>query len=699
MTPLKLKYFCLLIGLTTLFGATPVEKGVQIALATRPNIIFILVDDMGWGDLGVFWQKQRMQANNRSEPWQFTPSLDSMAQNGAMLTNHYCAAPVCAPSRASLMLGVSQGHANIRNNQFDKELQDTYTLSSVLQKAGYHTNLVGKWGMQGADAEAPNWPAHPLNRGFDYSYAYIRHVDGHEHYPVEGIYRGKKEVWENRTEVSAGLAKSFTTDLWTAKAKDIIKQRAGNDNPFFLYLAYDVPHAVLELPTQAYPKGGGLTGGLQWLGRPGNMINTASGTPDSFIHPDYAQATYDHDKNAATPEVDWPNVYKRYATLCRRIDDGVGDILHLLKDLKIDRNTLIVFTSDNGPSIESYLKEEYEPDFFNSFGPFDGIKRDVWEGGVRMPTLVQWLGRIAPNKLITQPSALYDWLATFADAAQIPAPARTDGVSLLPSLTGTGKQRESLIYIEYENNGNTPIFDEFSSNHRNRKRNQMQKIRLGDYVGVRYNIKSAGDDFEIYNVVTDPQESKNLGEAAAYLAMQRSFKEKATQVRRPDLEAPRPYDLAPVAAVHPLKLAPGIRWATYAGKFPWVADLSGRRVTQSGVKPDAKLSKLTLSEGIIYQEGYLVVPKDGMYQFTMNGKGSYLLRLHKALILDRSYPDQPTLKLPISASVNLKAGYHPFQIFYHHTGGGKPKLDWMWQTEGIAEQYIPASAYVHSIEK
>ncbi len=124
------------------------------------------------------------------------------------------------------------------------------------------------------------------------------------------------------------------------------------------------------------------------------MINTASGTPDSYIHPDYANATYDHDKNQATPEVAWPDVYRRYATLCRRIDDGVGDIMQLLKDLKIDQNTLVVFTSDNGPSIESYLKEDYEPVFFNSFGPFDGIKRDVWEGGVRMPTLVQWPGTV-----------------------------------------------------------------------------------------------------------------------------------------------------------------------------------------------------------------------------------------------------------------------------------------------------------------
>lgn len=698
MHSFKLKTLSTLFGLAALLSAIPAVVPHKPKATAKPNIIFILVDDMGWGDLGVFWQQRRKQAGDRSEPWQFTPSLDAMARNGAMLTNHYCAAPVCAPSRASLMLGVSQGHANVRNNQFDKELQDTYTLPSVLRQAGYRTSLVGKWGLQGTQAEAPDWPAHPLNRGFEYSYAYMRHGDGHEHYPVEGIYRGKKQVWENKTEVSATLAKSFTTDLWTAKAKQLIQQ-AGKDQPFFLYLAYDVPHAVLELPTQAYPKGGGLNGGLQWVGKPGQMINTASGTPDSYFHPDYANATWDHDKNPSTPEVAWPDVYKRYATLCRRIDDGIGDIMQLLKDLKIDQNTMVVFTSDNGPSIESYLPQEYEPVFFNSFGPFDGIKRDVWEGGVRMPTLVQWPGQVPANQVIDKPSAHYDWLATFAEAAGVPAPARTDGVSLLPTLTGKGQQQTGLVYIEYENNASTPKFAEFATNHRGRKRNQMQKIRLGDYVGVRYDIKSADDDFEIYNVVTDPQEAKNLAGEATYGAMQQAFKAKVTQVRRPDPEAPRPYDLASVAAVEDPKVAPGIAWATHEGKFPWVTDLSNRSATQSGVRPDIELSKIELKEGMIYQAGYLKIPKDGLYQFSMNGNGSYILRLHESLLLDRSYPDQPRLKLPISATVNLKAGYHPFRICYHHTGNGKPSLAWTWQADGIAEQPIPSTALFHTVEK
>lgn len=202
-----------------------------------------------------------------------------------------------------------------------------------MQRMGYTTAAIGKWGgLQGSNRWSENgdsWPAHPNNRGFDYYYGYMRHRDGHEHYPIEGVYRGKKEVYENKIEVSSGLAKCYTGgDLWTAVAKKWIVEQVQNkdqEQPFFMYLAFDTPHAVLELPTQAYPEGGGLHGGLQYLGTPpGNMINTASGEVDSYVHPDYSNLTYDHDKNADTPpEIAWPDVYKRYATSTRRIDNEV----------------------------------------------------------------------------------------------------------------------------------------------------------------------------------------------------------------------------------------------------------------------------------------------------------------------------------------------------------------------------------------
>ena len=377
----------------------------------KPNIIFILTDDMGYGDVGVFFQNQRREANKRNEPWEVSPYLDKMANGGAML-NQYCAAPVCAPSRASLILGQSQGHANVRDNQFDKAIDDNYTLGNVMQMAGYSTAAIGKWGLQGDprwDKDGASWPAKPGNRGFDYFFGYMRHSDGHEHYPKEGLYAGKKEVYENNKEVSQEMDKCYTGDLWTAAAKNyIIKHENGKDKskPFFMYLAYDLPHAVLELPTQAYPKGFGLHGGIQWTGTPGHMINTASGTPDSWVDPEYSHKTYDDDSNPSTPEVPWPDTYKRYATVNKRIDNMVEDVLVLLKDLGIADNTLVVFTSDNGPSKESYLPKSFvpnDPDFFDSFGPFDGIKRDVWEGGVREPTIAYWPGQIHPGNTNNQP--------------------------------------------------------------------------------------------------------------------------------------------------------------------------------------------------------------------------------------------------------------------------------------------------------
>lgn len=670
----------------------------QESTAKKPNIIFILTDDLGYGDLGIFYQQQRAKANIKSEPWMFTPNLDRLAGEGAQLTHQYSAAPVCAPSRASLMLGQSQGHANVRDNQFDKALEDNYTMAGVLRQAGYATAIVGKWGLQGAkkwEPDGDSWPAHPLNRGFDYFFGYMRHSDGHEHYPKEGLYRKPKEVWRDRENIVEQLDKCYTADLWTAAAKKwIIEHAQANRNqPFFLYLAYDTPHAVLELPTQAYPVGGGLHGGLQWLGKPGQMINTASGTPDSWMHPDYANAVYDHDHDETTPEVAWPRVYKRYATAVRRVDSGVGDIMALLKDLNMDSNTIIVFTSDNGPSIESYLPKDYTPNhptFFNSFGPFDGIKRDSWEGGMRMPSIVRWPEQIDSGKVVAMPSSLYDWLPTFVDAAGLPAPARVDGVSLLPELTGRGKQEESLVYSEYYEGGKTPSFDEFNSKHRNRTRNQMQLIRMGDHVGVRYDIQSAEDDFEIYNVVNDPQETKNL--AVQMTMLQRQMKARVLQVRRPDTAAHRPYDEALIPAVTKQRVAPGIAWKTYASKAPWVPKVSGLLITAKGgaVDPEAAL---TAANELVVVEGYLKIPTDGTYHFYLSNKGKAILRLHQALLFDEDYGYRSGEVR--QASVQLKAGLHPFTYYYRASVGEEPGMHWQWEGPHITKQDIPAEVFYH----
>jgi len=664
---------------------------------SRPNIIFILTDDLGYGDLGILYQNQRANANNRGNPWELTPNLDKLAAQGVQMPQHYCAAPVCAPSRASVLLGKSQGHANVRDNQFDKALEENYTLGSVMRAAGYSTAAIGKWGLQGKDDDAPNWTAHPLNRGFDYFYGYIRHKDGHEHYPKEGLYDGPKQVWENRTDQAMKLDKCYTADLWTAVAKKwIIDHDKGKEvkKPFFMYLAYDTPHAVLELPTQAYPLGNGLNGGIQWAGQTGHMINTASGKIDSWVHPDYAYATYDDDHNPSTPEVAWPDVHKRYATATRRIDDAVGDIIQLLKDLNIDKNTMVVFTSDNGPSIESYLKGELiEPTFFRSFGPFDGIKRDCWEGGVRMPTLARWPGHIPSGQVIETPSISYDWLATFTDLAGLPAPAESDGVSLVPSLTGKGKQMPSQIYVEYFNDGKTPVFSDFTPLHRDRKRNQMQMVRMDDFVGVRYDIHSADDDFEIYNVNKDPQEATNLAGNPDVKSLQQQMKDKALQSRRPNNTAPRPYDNAFVPAVQEINTVPGVYWKSYDGDFPWVPQVATLTPTETGFSdsPDANLGKKN-NDAALYFEGYLRIPVDGEYTFCLTADDRALLRIHDASVIDADYGYFGGSEK--TGTINLKAGLHPFRL-YVRIKKGRPMLNMDWIGPGIGKQPIPATVFCH----
>lgn len=673
----------------------------SIARAQKsPNIIFILTDDLGYGDIGAFFQNQRQRSEDKSKPYELTPNLDIMAGMGAKFTQQYCNAPVCAPSRASLLTGVNQGNASVRDNQFDKELENNHTIATMLKQAGYNTVAIGKWGLQGVNGNGPDWPAHPLKRGFDTFYGYMRHSDGHEHYPFEGLYRGKKQVWNDYNNVAADLSKCYTADLWTASAKKyIITHQKGKDaaKPFFMYLAYDTPHAVIELPTQAYPAGGGLKGGLQWLGEPGHMINTATGKIDSYIYPEYANATYDDDNNPATPEVPWPDTYKRYATAVRRIDDAVGDVMQLLKDLKIDANTLVIFTSDNGPSIESYLPASYvpnQPTFFSSYGPFDGIKRDCWEGGLRMPTIAEWPNHIVSGKTITTPSMLSDWMATFADVAHIQPPARTDGVSLLPDLTGKGKHQNSLVYVEYYEGERTPDFKEFEPGHRNRKRNQMQMIRIGDFVGVRYDIKGADDDFEIYNAVKDPKEANNLALKPGFEKLQAQMKVKALQVRHADTEAPRPYDnvLIPADTIAE-QLTQGISWKFYKGDFPWLISEKNLTATEKGTGNNIAGKEAGKKEGMICYEGFIKIPADGKYTFSMQTTGKAYLRIHEATLIDEDFDYQPNAET--TRDIFLKVGYHAIKLNYSVKKGISPELKLKWKNDKTDWADVNAELFYH----
>jgi arylsulfatase A-like enzyme len=521
---------------------------------------------------------------------------------------------------------------------------------------------------------------------------YVRHRDGHEHYPKEGLYSGgQKEVYENYKNISNDLDKCYTGDLFTAVAKRyIINHTKSKDKnkPFFMYLAYDTPHAVLQLPTQAYPSGYGLKGGIQWMGKAGAMINTASGTPDSWVDPEYANTTYDHDDNPNTVEKPWPDVYKRYATVTKRIDNQVNDVLELLKDLGIADNTLVVFTSDNGPSIESYLKNQpFESNFFESFGKFDGIKRDVLEGGVRTPTLAYWPNHIKPNQQINSPSISYDWMPTFLEAAGFSAPIKSDGVSLLPQLLGNPIQQKSKIYIEYFNNTKTPNYQEFDVSHRGIDRGQMQMLRLGDTVALRYNIKNTYDDFEIYNINKDPKQSNNLAKSEDLTTLQKYLKGRVLQMRIADLSAKRPYDNALIPALAVKPNTKGWQLKTYNSAEVWITEPKTKKV--SSRVEDLNLDKLKTNAGLF--EGYILVPEDGNYTFNLQTNGNAFLRIHDIAVIDADYHYNGLAK---SETLKLAKGYHPIKLYFKRSDIKKAlTIEFTWQGNGNSLKTVSDNIY------
>lgn len=649
----------LLTVLIAFSAATRCPSWATADEAKRPNVLFLFTDDLGWGDLGVLHQNESTHDRTHN-----TPNLDRMAAAGIQLRAHYCPAPVCAPSRSSLLTGVHQGHASIRDNQFDKMLADNHTLGTVMKTAGYATALVGKYGLQGDGSTPSEWAGYPTKRGFEEFYGYVRHRDGHVHYPADNWplgnsegHRSPKEVWHNDEEVSAGLKTCYTTDLFTAKAKDWIvrHQESSPDEPFFLYLGYDTPHAALQVPSVAYPDGGGLDGGVQWVGEPGRMINTATGEIDSYRHPDYVGRG-------------WSDVEERFATLVRRIDDCVGDLLKTLEDLGIAENTLVVFTSDNGPHHESYLQgKNYDANSFQSYGKFDGTKRDSWEGGIRVPTLAWWPGAISAESVDHTPSQFHDWMATFAELGGVVAPARADGVSLLPILTGEGTRRPGTVYVEYFNGGSTKPYDDFAPRRHGAKRNQAQAVFVDRYKGVRVDIESHEDPFEIYDLTADPGERNDLaGTSPEVDELQQKMKDRVLQIRMPNESAPRPYDDEFVPPVDVSPRTNGLRLDQFTGDFPHVPNLDG-------VTPDASFITLSPPTGSAQSDrfdagvlrGWLRIDEPGEYTFHVRSKHGAFLRIHEAAVVDGDFGvgEDDT----VTGTIRLDQGYHPVRLTFRHT--------------------------------
>ena len=662
---------------TGLSGTAPVA-------GQKPNIIFILADDLGYGDVGVFYQNSRPD----SKPRMLTPQLDRMAAQGMIFRQHYSSSPVCAPARASLLLGQHQGNCPIRNNQFDKALPNNHTLATVLKQAGYYCGAIGKWGLAGQSNLPPVYnpaaiPGHPLQHGFDEFFGFVDHAAGHVYY-----HDAEHPLYQDYTNVTASCSNIYSTDLFFARAKKFISDHESADpsQPFFLYLAPTAVHAALQVPGGPFPAGSGIHGGLQW------PLTPTPATADTWIHPDYANATTTFTNDVIT-STNWSATMKRYATMDRRLDDGVGDLLQLLRDLKIATNTLVIFSSDNGPANENdrgpYTSD---PRYFDSWANMDGIKRDLWEAGVREPTIAWWPGKISGGRVSDVISAFWDWMPTFAEVSGQAPPAQADGVSLLPTLTGAGTQRSrGFLYFEYFIKAKFKVDAKMFARKQVTERGQLQSIRVGDYVAVRYSITNSAAPFRLYNVIADPHEDHDLSADPANAALLSHIQDLVKQVRHPDPEAARPYDNDLVPAASTGEQTNGILdYAVYQGVWPWVPDFDALTSVATGKAAglDVSVASQKNNFGVSFK-GYIRVPADGKYTFHLADDSGAQLWLHEIHLIDDDFNHTGG---EVSATIFLKAGLHPLRLFYRH-GSGATNLSLKYSGPDLAKQSVPLTAF------
>lgn len=401
-----------------LLGALPGVAAAQNAPADRPpNIILIVADDLGYGDIGCFGQKKIQ-----------TPHIDRLAAGGMRFTHFYAGASVCAPSRSVLMTGQHGGRTRVRGNAPFSErrkqalLPEDVTLAEVLKKAGYATALVGKWGLGDHDT-----PGHPLDQGFDFFFGYLDQVHAHMYYPtwlwrnrdkvhlpnqVRPVPVGKDGVWG-----MGGItreAKVYSPALLLDEALRFIRQH--QDRPFFLTFATPIPHANNEMAAE---------------------LGDGAEVPDLGAYADKP----------------WPKPEKGYAAMVSYLDTQVGALMAELEQRGLSHKTLVVFTSDNGPELQKYTG--YDPAFFESSGPFRGHKRDLLDGGIRVPCIVRWPGHVAAGSQSAHVAYFGDLMATLAELAGEPAPDGTDSLSFASTLLGRpGEQpRRPWLYWEYHGGG------------------------------------------------------------------------------------------------------------------------------------------------------------------------------------------------------------------------------------------------------
>jgi len=401
--------------------ALPVAAPAAAALPARPNFVVIVADDLGWGEIGS--QGQRLIA---------TPHLDRLAAEGVRFEAAYSGAPLCAPSRCSLLTGLHAGHATVRDNpQGRPQLPLTeadLTFGELLQLAGYRTACIGKWGF---GPERAGQASHPNERGFGEFFGYIGHRHAHQYFPAY--------LWHNGGKVSLDR-QAYAPDLFLQRAIAFITQPS--DEPFLLYYASNLPHAPSEIPGAA--------------GR-------------------YAR-------------LPWTRANRRHAAQVSRLDSDVAQIVQALRDAGVDQDTLVLFTSDNGPHREKGVT----PELFDSNGPLRAGKRHLYEGGIRVP-LIAWSPKLRP-RVEPQPVALYDIMPTLADLAGIPMPDGLDGLSLRRQLHGrAGPRHAHLVW-------NRPL--------------RAQAVRRGRWKAIRFEpgIAGAGPEgrIELYDLARDVGERRDV---------------------------------------------------------------------------------------------------------------------------------------------------------------------------------------------
>ena len=404
-------------------------------LPARPNIIWIMCDDLGYGDLGCFGQKTMA-----------TPRLDQLAREGMRFTDFYAGCTVCRPSRLSLWTGKHMGHTPISSNANYHFKPEDVTVAELLKDAGYRTGGVGKWAMGGVETSG-----FPLKNGFDFWMGYLDQGQAHNYYPTHLWRNGQKyplagNVLSDHPRAGGRVASRKVTwshPVMTEEAFGFIREN--REQPFLLHVHWTIPHANNE--------GGRVHG-------------------DGMEVPDYG--IYE--------KKDWADTSKGQAAMVSWMDRDVGRLVDLLRELKLDRRTLVIFTSDNGPHSEGGHKHEV----FDANGPLRGFKRDLYEGGIRVPTIAWWPGVVKPGTTCSEPLAFWDFLPTACELAGAEIPAGLDGISFVKALRGMKQKSHPYLYWKY---------------------GRKEAVRAGNWKLVRPDVAKPA---ELYDLRDDPGEKSNV---------------------------------------------------------------------------------------------------------------------------------------------------------------------------------------------